>query len=342
MIKAETIKNMKAHKVSHSLEKKSKDFHLDSSTLIKMLHDTRGSTTIYHTDMANVAEVITEINSVQRNLRLVFAAERNPILRAGLWAYNKFQHFVGSNGIYTSVSDMLGRNLDSMHKLYKVTDAILSQAKQEHDRLSGVVDKSIDQMQESSQTKRNLEHTLPGLFRKYVEVRTQSEMQDENNCSPNFDLKRRKLDLERQIDMLGYGAYSMAVDRSSSTAGITQYYENMERLFRFAYIAAQKIKESAGQIVDVLGNTKSAYESFGNFFVAARACRDGVLVLTDYHEKLNQTFTEGLKGITSIINSTPELAIFRDTNPALSNLIGDIELGEYQHMQTVASQGYDR
>jgi hypothetical protein len=104
----------------------------------------------------------------------------------------------------------------------------------------------------------------------------------------------------------------------------------MEKLFRRAYITAERIKESSGDLTEALRNTSETFKKYGSISQASRACMAGLKLITQYNDQLNQNFLEDVKGMVDFIHKDDSnLYHLSRTNPRFQQLIGDIDNAHY-------------
>jgi predicted nucleic acid-binding Zn-ribbon protein len=284
-----------------------------------------------------VYRVISEINHAQRQFSMLKLAEENILYRVLLKTWDFVRQLIGKPSLYNSYMDLFSKNIRNMEELENVANAIFSDAKKENDRLVELVDNTTLDSERIYHTKESLKEKIPEIVSQYEKIcQLMDGMKegDEKEGITYWELKRERKKLERKIDTLGYGALPMILDKQRSNKEISEFYENMEKLFRFSYLIAERIRESSAEITRVLRETQITYSKFDKVFEAANACKKGLAILVEYHSDLNNKFTTSLQQMIGIIHSDPNIHLFKNTNPKLAKLIGDIESIEYSQNYT--------
>lgn len=285
---------------------------------------------------SGIGEIINNINEVQHQFELLQRAEESPVYKGFLLMRDRMRQMVGKPSLYTTYNDLFGKNIETVGRLNQYSDQILLNSTREHSRLVELVNLSLDDSEKVYIAHGNAKGEVTKVLKDYEKLNSYMDDMKPGDVKDGrtfFELKKEKLGLERRLEMLTYGDVALLMDKEKNIRQIQPFYENMERLYRFAVITAKRVKENSEDLRIALKNTHHVYTNFDNVYNAAIACQQGLGTLADYHRKLNHNFATGLREMTNILHNDPNMNLLGDSIPHLIQLRNDIESLENSRMQ---------
>jgi hypothetical protein len=294
------------------------------------------STPNSQSNFSDLFGVINQINKSQKQLERLQKAQENKLYKGFLKISDSVVKIFGGESLYSNYLNLFQQNLTNVGNLNQISQLIFIDATREHDNLIDLVNSSIDDSEVIYSKKINAKYDIEKITKEYEAISKEFKGLNEGDITESkktyFELKKEKINLERQLDIISYGNYSATIDKEINNKQISNFYENMEKLYRFAVITAERIKLTSEDIRVALQNTFRVYSNFDNIYNAALACKEGLGVISEYHRTLNNDFTNGLENMVSILNNDPNMSLFKSTNPQLNKLVNDIENVQYNRL----------